>query len=251
MMVILRVFQVPANKLVDRMKFHKRFFLAVIVLITILASGCGFKAKATPTPEATPIPSVTSVPTATNIVIPTATETALPTATATIIPTPTETLIPFAGFRDMFRLFRTWYLEGKTYFYFLNAGIEDKLFATAEEYPLDCHADPSFPVQMICVYDGILEGYSMMKFRFFTDSARTVQVFEADYDADLLDNTIYHPQFDCPDRGKNVTCVSEYRLYDGICYYSHTCYDACGLYYSKDNLPEVYNEFQGFTTPCN
>ncbi len=91
----------------------------------------------------------------------------------------------------------------------------------------------------------------MMDFRFYTDRARTVKVFEARYDADLMDDTIYHHQYDCPDRGKNVQCTSEYRLYDGICYYAHTCYDACGLYYSKDNLPEVYNEFQGYTTPCD
>ena len=194
-------------------------------------------------------PTITSQPTPTSI--PTETATPLPTSTATLAPTATETLIPFTGFRDMFRLFRTWYMDGKTHFYFLNAGIESILYATAEEHNLDCKADPSFPVQMICVYDGILEGYSMMTFRFYTDAARTVQVFEADYDADLVDNTIYHRQFDCPDRGKDVTCVSEYRLYDGICYYAHTCYDACGLYYSKDNLPDVYNEFQGYTTPCD
>lgn len=233
------------------MKRLRLFFISVLVMIATLASGCGLKVKAVPTQEASPIPSATSQPTATLTATPTATETALPTATATIVPTPTETLIPFAGFPDMFRLFRTWYLDEKTYFYFLNAGIEGKLFATAEAFPLDCQADASFPGQMICVYDGVIEGYSLMKFRFFTDSARTVQVFEADYNADLVDNTIYHHQYDCPDRGKDVNCVSEYRLYDGICYYAHTCYDACGLYYSKDNLPKVFNEFQGYTTPCD
>ncbi len=194
-------------------------------------------------------PTVTSTLTETLVPLPSATHN--PTATPTIAPTPTETLIPFAGFRDLFRLFRTWYLEDKTYFYFLNAGIEDRLFATADEFDLECQADPKFPVQMICVYDGTIEGRTMMDFRFFADRARNVQVFEARYDADLVDDTIYHHQYDCPDRGKDVQCTSEYRLYDGICYYAHTCYDACGLYYSKDNLPEVYNEFQGFTTPCD
>ena len=121
-----------------------------------------------------------------------------PTATPTTAPTPTETLLPFAGFRDLFRSFRTWYLEDKTYFYFLNAGIEDKLFATADEFELECQADPKFPVQMICVYDGVIEGRTIMDFRFFTDRARTVQVFEARYDADLVDDTIYHHQYDCP-----------------------------------------------------
>lgn len=219
-------------------------------LITLLAlAACKGETTISPTPEPTLSPTATIPPTATPTEEPT--ETPFPTATATRAPTPTETLLPFTGFRDFFRLFRTWYFDDQTFFYFLNAGIEDKLYATADEFELECQADPKFPVQMICVYDGTIEGRTFMDFRFFTDRARTVQVFEARYDADLVDDTLYHHQYDCPDRGKNVQCNSEYRLYDGICYYAHTCYDACGLYYSKDNLPEEYNEFQGYTTPCD
>ena len=229
------------------MLFRKRILLFALVIS--LFSACSPKSQAgmTPTPGLTETPTATLQPTATMV----ATETPLPTATATIVPTPTETLIPLSGFKDLFRLFRTWYQNDQTYFYFLNAGIDDLLFASADEFELDCRPDPQFPVQMICVYDGVIEGRSMMDFKFFVDRTRTVQVFEARYNADLMDDTIYHHQYDCPDRGKDVTCTSEYRLYDGICYYAHTCYDACGLYYSKDNLPTVYNEFQGFTGPCN
>ena len=227
-----------------------RFSIALCALIILLVLvACKSSATLTPSSEPTLPATATLPPTATATAQPT--ETPSPTATPTTAPTPTETLLPFAGFRDLFRLFRTWYLDDKTYFYFLNAGIEDKLYASADEFELECQADPKFPVQMICVYDGTIEGRTTMDFRFFTDRARTVQVFEARYDADLVDDTIYHHQYDCPDRGKDVQCTSEYRLYDGICYYAHTCYDACGLYYSKDNLPEVYNEFQGFTTPCD
>ena len=220
----------------------------VLLLVLCLISACSPQNTPEPT-EPTVLPTATSLPTAT--VAPLPTETPFPTATPTIVPTPTQTLIPFAGFNDMFRLFRTWYLDDQTYFYFLNAGIEGMLFASADEFELECMSDPQFPVQMICIYDGVIEGRTMMDFRFFTDSARTVQVFEARYDADLVDDTVYHHDFDCPDRGNDLYCVSEYRLYDGICYYAHTCYDACGLYYSKDNLPTVYNEFQGYTVPCN
>ena len=229
------------------MLFRKRLLLFVLVISLISACSPKSQAGMTPTPGPTEAPTATLQPTATMV----ATETPLPTATATIVPTPTETLIPFSGFKDLFRLFRTWYQNDQTYFYFLNAGIDDLLYASADEFELDCHPDPQFPVQMICIYDGVIEGRSMMDFKFFVDRTRTVQVFEARYNADLMDDTIYHHQYDCPDRGKDVTCNSEYRLYDGICYYAHTCYDACGLYYSKDNLPTVYNEFQGFTGPCN
>ncbi|MEA4930257.1 MAG: hypothetical protein VB026_01635 [Anaerolineaceae bacterium] len=231
------------------MKKHKLSFVLCTLTVLVVLTACKSSTAPTSSPEPSPSPSMTPQPTATATSQPT--NTLSPTSTSTTAPTPTETLLPFAGFGDLFRLFRTWYLEDKTYFYFLNAGIEDTLYATADEFKLDCKADPSYPVQMICVYDGTIEGRSMMDFRFYTDRARTVKVFEARYDADLMDDTIYHHQYDCPDRGKNVQCTSEYRLYDGICYYAHTCYDACGLYYSKDNLPEVYNEFQGYTTPCD
>lgn len=229
--------------------------LTLLFALVLVSCASRLDSVVTGTPSVTATQTVTPILTESPMLLPSATPspsaTPNPTATPTTVPTPTETLIPFAGFRDLFRLFRTWYLDDKTYFYFLNAGIEDRLYATADEFELECQADPKFPVQMICVYDGTIEGRTMMDFRFFTDCARTVQVFEARYDADLIDDTIYHHQYDCPDRGKNVQCTSEYRLYDGLCYYAHTCYDACGLYYSKDNLPDVYNEFQGFTTPCD
>jgi len=231
------------------MRKHYSSFVLVALTFLLVLTACKSSAIPTPSPEPTPSPTATLLPTATATEQPT--ETPSPTLTPTTAPTPTETLLPFAGFRDYFRLFRTWYADDQTYFYFLNAGIEEKLYASADEFELDCQPDPKFPVQMICIYDGVIDGRTMMDFRFFTVRARTVQVFEARYDADLVDDTIYHHQYDCPDRGKNVECNSEYRLYDGICYYAHTCYDACGLYYSKDNLPEVYNEFQGYTTPCD
>jgi len=231
------------------MKKRKFSFLLSSLACLLVLGACKSDVAVSPTIEPSLVPTATLSPTATPTEEPM--ETPNPTATAITAPIPTETLLPFTGFRDLFRLFRTWYADEKTFFYFLNAGIEDKLYASADEFELECQPDPKFPVQMICVYDGTIEGRSMMDFRFFTDRARTVQVFEERYDADLVDNTVYHHQYDCPERGQNVQCVSEYRLYDGICYYAHTCYDACGLYYSKDNLPEVYNEFQGYTTPCD
>jgi len=172
------------------MKKH-RLSLGLWVLICLLVlAACKGDVPSSPAPEPTLPPTATILPTATATEQPT--ETPSPTSTPTTAPTPTETLLPFAGFRDLFRLFRTWYLDDKTYFYFLNAGIEDKLYATADEFELECKPDPEFPVQMICIYDGVIEGRAMMDFRFFTDSARTVQVFEARYNADLVDDTIYH-----------------------------------------------------------
>ena len=174
--------------------------------------------------------------------------TTLPTATES--PTPKPTTIAFQGFLEQFRLYRAWWLDGKTYFYFLNAGIDFTMFATADDFDLVCEQDPANLTGMICVAESKIEE-DEMDFVFYLDQEHEIVVHEASFNAQLMDNIVYHHQFDCPDRGKNVSCESEYRLYDGRCYYAHTCYDACGLYYSRDNLPKVYREFQGFTGPCN
>ena len=137
------------------MKKHTFSFALLALTFLLVLTACKSSATLTLLPEPTLSPSATLPPTATATEEPT--ETPSPTATPTTAPTPTETLLPFAGFREYFRLFRTWYADDQTYFYFLNAGIEDRLYAAADEFELDCQADPKFPVQMICVYDGVIE----------------------------------------------------------------------------------------------
>lgn len=220
----------------------------LILTLFIGLAGC-----TVPSPTATVSPSPSPAPTRTEAPSPSATPspTLPPTLTPTITLTPTVTLIPFSGFLDNFNFYRSWYNDDTTVFYFLNAGIDHMLYARADDLDLICEPDPQLMTALICVHDQKVEGESVMEFEFFTDPERTVSVFKHSYETGLANHTIYHNQFDCPLRGQNVTCESEYRLYDGICYYSHTCYDACGLYYSRDNLPTEFNEFQGFTGPCD
>jgi hypothetical protein len=45
-------------------------------------------------------------------------------------------------------------------------------------------------------------------------------------------------QYDCPERGTNVTCETECRVApDGSPCLVSTCFDACGPYYSVDSCP--------------
>lgn len=187
------------------------------------------------------LPSPTSEPT----------QTSSPTATATITSTPTPTKVPFNGFMKDFSLYRAWNEGEKTFFYFLQSNFAGTLYGKADDYDLICNPDPQYPLHMICESDQKIFGKAMMTFEFYTDEARNDLVHSQDFNTGLVDDTIFHNDTNCPLRGQNVTCESEYRLYDGRCYYSHTCYDDCGLYYSKDNLPKVWNEFQGFTGPCD
>jgi hypothetical protein len=45
----------------------------------------------------------------------------------------------------------------------------------------------------------------------------------------------------CPNRGKNVSCEVECRIYAGDPCLVATCFDDCGLYYSLDNCPSGQN----------
>ncbi|MGV8049331.1 MAG: hypothetical protein AB2L21_03090 [Anaerolineaceae bacterium] len=51
----------------------------------------------------------------------------------------------------------------------------------------------------------------------------------------------------CALRGENLSCETEYRKDGSKCYVGHTCYDACGWFYSVDTIPPGVEEFSG---PC-
>ena len=226
--------------------------MAVMLLMLILA-GIALSACSTTTPNPTSTPTLALSPTLTPLPSQTQPPTATPTPTEapTPTPTPTQTDVPFAGFPKDFHLYRAWNNGDETYFYFFQANIIDKLYAKADDYDLVCNPDPLYPHHMQCVAETKIFGEDEMTFTFYSDEARQHPVFSQVFHTGLVNDIIYHHANDCPDRGKDVYCESEYRLYDGRCYYAHTCYDACGLYYSRDNFPEVWNEFQGYTVPCN
>jgi hypothetical protein len=221
--------------------------LALFTLISALLVACAGSA-----PQPTASPTIANTPTVlppTDTPAPTltATHTEVPTETAT----PTRTKVPFAGFMQLFSLYRAWSHEGKTYFYFLQSNFPGTMYARADDFNLLCNPDPKYPLHMQCESEQEIFGQDEMTFTFFTDEDRQDLVHTQKFLTGLVNDIVYYHNTDCPDRGKNVHCESEYRLYDGRCYYAHTCYDDCGLYYSRDNIPEVWNEFQGFTTPCN
>jgi len=221
--------------------------LALFALICTLLAACAGSA-----PQPTALPTATNTPTElppTETPAPTLTptQTEVPTETST----PTRTKVPFAGFMQLFSLYRAWSQDGKTYFYFLQSNFPGTMYARADDFDLVCNPDPKYPLHMQCMSNEEIFGQDEMTFTFFTDEDRQDLVHTQKFLTGLVNDIVYYHNTDCPDRGKDVHCESEYRLYDGRCYYAHTCYDACGLYYSRDNLPDVWNEFQGYTTPCN
>ncbi|MFZ3070625.1 MAG: hypothetical protein WA110_05845 [Anaerolineaceae bacterium] len=51
----------------------------------------------------------------------------------------------------------------------------------------------------------------------------------------------------CALRGEYLSCETEYRKDNQGCYVGHSCFDACGWFYSVDTIPPGVNEFSG---PC-
>ncbi len=251
---------------------HKKIRWFFTLTMILVVGACTKPVAQTPTLEPSsilPLPTNTLVPTATITLAPTATETSLPTLTQT----PTITVTPFPGFSERFKFYQAWTKDDKTYFYFMNAQVDQTIYALADDlegnqYALTCPPDKQYLQDIRCYSETLFKGKKDYKLTFYSDSERRFPFYEKIFTTKLnmrysaqviapsdgiraLDNRIYNHQNDCPQRGENVQCESEYRLYDGVCYYAHTCYDACGLYYSSDNLPTVYDEFQGYTTPCD
>jgi len=205
-------------------------------MCTLLAACAGAAPQPTATPDAT---NTQTIPPPTDTPAPTLPppQTEAPTETAT----PTRTKVPFAGFMQLFSLYRALSQDGKTYFYFLQSNFPGTMYARADSYDLVCNPDPKYPLHMQCESSVEIFGQDEMTFTFFTDEDRQDLVHTQKFFTGLVNDIVYYHNTDCPDRGKNVHCESEYRLYEGRCCYAHTCYDDCGLYYSRDNIPEVWN----------
>lgn len=180
--------------------------------------------------ETEPVPTHTSPPTQTN----TATPTKAPTATAT------PTLTPFPGFSENFKFYQAWVRDEKTYFYFMNANVTDTIYARIDdEFDIVCDPDPNYPQHLICTYERFISNRPTLKFDFFADESRTTAFYTGEYDTGLSQSLALFSN-----------CESEYRIYDGKCYYAHTCYDEYGnVIYYADNIP--YNgHFEGYSGPC-
>lgn len=182
------------------------------------------------------MPTITPTPT----IKPTSTETPLPTQT------PTITVTPFVGFGPHFKFYRAWIdADNTTVFYFMNAEITGQIIGGVIKedvvYDLVCDNDPNYPMHMICRSDKNLYGKSELGFEFYKSEYDKEIVIAKKFSTGLSDESYY----------LFGNCESEYRIYDGKCYYAHTCYDDSGnVIYSADNIPSSGN-FEGYSVPCN
>ena len=216
----------------------------LFAVIMILAVGaCAKPTAQAPTlvPSATLAPPTdTPVPTATLTIVKTATNTALPTLTQT----PTVTVTPFPGFGERFKFYQAWTADETTYFYFMNAQVDQTIYATVDDlegnqYALTCPPDEKYPQDIRCYSDVLFKGKTDYKLTFYSDPERQYPFFENIFATGL--NTRYM-DYD--------NCEKEYRIYDGKCYSAITCYGENGeVVYTFDNIP-YGGHFEGYSLPC-
>ena len=224
---------------------HKKTQVLFAVIMILAVSAC-----AKPTAQApTAAPSATlALPTATLVPTATLTPTMAPSATATTLPTltqtPTITVTPFPGFGDRFKFYQAWTADETTYFYFMNAQVDQTIYAMVDDlegnqYPLTCPPDEQYTQDIRCYSDTLFKGKTDYKVTFYSDPERQYPFFENIFATDL--DTRYM-DFD--------NCEKEYRIYDGKCYSAITCYGENGeVVYTFDNIP-YDGHFEGYTLPC-
>ncbi len=222
---------------------RKKFQFLFVVIMVVSVSACAKPTAQAPTaaPSPTlPLPTDTPVPTATLTPSPTATATTLPTLTQT----PTFTVTPFPGFGDRFKFYQAWTADETTYFYFMNAQVDQTIYATADDlegnlYTLTCPPDKQYPQDIRCYSDTLFKGKTDYKVTFYSDPERQYPFYENIFATNL--DTRYM-DYD--------NCEKEYRMYDGKCYSAITCYGENGeVVYTFDNIP-YDGHFEGYTLPC-
>jgi hypothetical protein len=218
-----------------------QLLFAVIMILTI--SACAKPATQIPTAApspALPLPTDTPVPTATLTPSPTTTATTLPTLTQT----PTFTVTPFPGFGERFKFYQAWTADETTYFYFMNAQVNQTIYATVDDlegnlYPLTCPPDEQYPQDIRCYSDTLFKGKMDYKVTFYSDPERKYPFYENIFATNLDTRYLDYDN-----------CEKEYRIYDGKCYSAITCYGENGdVVYTFDNIP-YDGHFEGYSLPC-
>ena len=226
---------------------NKTFARSISILLFIIIALVGITACQTP-PEPTPtfIPADTVAPTETPTPSPTVTQTITPTATATITSTATATFTPsptpFLGFEESH--LNSHQSQGELYLFIFNVpGVSQPYYATIKNYPFECSLDENYPDLLLCLGDPFESSDEYVHVIFFEDPDQSLIVYENDYHSGPVQYTPFaimgDPTTWCPQRGENVVCETEYRMYNNEECIVSSCFDACGYYYSVDTCPNV------------
>ncbi len=225
-----------------RLQFHG--WMGLLVLTMLVVSAC-----TPPAPAATPTPVSTDTPQPSATATPTATLTLTPTVTATLTQTPTSTLTPTPA--PSFEQAKVIELR-----YQAVGGYQITMVVPAVNAPYNvilgginfkCSFDEKYPDRLFCFGLAKPPMDQTITLAFLhPDTGKVMYQGKIVLDSRALPTPVPsgYSQYDCPDRGKNVTCEIECRIApDGVPCMVATCFDACGPYYSVHTCPEDVSQW--------
>jgi len=199
----------------------------------------------TPNPTVVPTATMTATPTMT----PTATLTSTPTVTQTPTSTPTMTPTPFKGFESA--SFNGVEYNGNTvYLIFSVPDVTQAYMLNIEGQHLHCSPSQRYADVLVCEGQDYIPSYGTLACDFYTiDTANLL--YSGSYYHAVPATPVPPPPpwivmwdgaYDCPQRGENVSCETEWRFVGDIPCMISSCFDNCGHYYSIDNCSQLEGE---------
>ncbi len=151
---------------------------------------------------------------------------------------------PFPGFAQNFKFYQAWTRQETTWFYFMNAYVDQTVYALVDDlegnsYALICPPDATYPQDLRCYSEELFKGKREYKVSFYSDPEHKYPFYEQVVTTNLDTTYLTYDN-----------CEAEYRIYDGKCYSAITCYGENGeVVYTYDDIPYDGN-FEGFSGPC-
>jgi len=236
---------------------HKR--LSLLLLLAFLLAACSaaihqsvapmlaitFTAQAAQ-PTTTPHALIVRTATPTRPLTPTPTASATFTATASL--TPTVTATPFDGFESS-GFNGVQYSGGSVYLLFTVPGVTESYRLSVEGQSLACAPSDTFADLLVCEGTQYAPSYGTLACAFYSES-RDLVYRGSYYHAVPQTPTpapppwvpIWNLSNNCPQRGENVSCETEWRTVGGVPCMIASCFDQCGYYYSIDNCSQLSGE---------
>lgn len=232
----------------------RRFLLVLILGLMVACTPQAVQDTPESIPTAVPTEEPTSIPTNTDTPIPPTETPVPPTDTPTEVPTATVTPSPTsAAVFEELRILGGHFNTAENSIIYLAFPKVDKDFKyVMDNHDYECELAADYPDRVTC-------------FGRFLDNEQAesvlVQVFDPITEIKLFEDYIYVPMTlpppvpcspigdECPVRGINMFCETEWRQEsDGVCTVQ-TCYDSCGYCYSVHTCKEDVTERNAILNP--
>jgi len=224
-------------------------FASILLMVVIFAAACAPAATPEPTQTASPVPPTeTPKPSDTPTLPPTATLTPSPSPLPSLTPTPSNTPTPTVAF-DQAEVISYSEEPGSFLLVLKIPGVQKNYNIKVDNYDYIGYYEPAYPDRLFA------RGYNRPT---FLKDIKLV-IYDIETKAQLYSSTIliairptllpviWNSSNNCEERGKNVSCDYECRVYpeDGNPCLAASCYDNCGIYFSvascSQNVGPTFN----------